>query len=288
MSRQLVGLSEDGQKIEIKKFNGYLSFEKTIDKENQRIGAFLDVETTGLDFKKHKVIDVAIVLFTFDRITGNVCSILEEFQELQDPEEPLSEETKNITGYTDEDLKGKKINWESVDQLLSKAHILIAHNSKFDRPFLEKYSEKSKEKIWGCSCFQVDWIGKGHDVAKLSTLAKDHGFFFDAHKALIDVKAGVKLLSMIDPDSNSPYLFELLENAKIPQKIVIARGSKFDFKDSLKEFGFRWDQKNKIWKAKTKKTDSKFEDFIKDNTSLGAGVPEVIDISLIDNFKDND
>ncbi len=97
-----------------------------------------DVETTGLSAIYDSIIELAGVKM----YKGNVIA---EFQEFIDPGEQLSDFTTELTGITNEMLKGSK----SEKQVLSEFQdftedtILVAHNAKFDMGFINKGYEKN-------------------------------------------------------------------------------------------------------------------------------------------------
>jgi DNA polymerase-3 subunit epsilon len=66
------------------------------------------------------------------------------------------------------------------------------------------------------------------------------GFFYDGHRAAIDCRAAIELLSKPLPRSGKLALQALLEEARKSTRRVWAEGSPFDFKDILKARGYRW------------------------------------------------
>ena len=46
-------------------------------------------------------------------------------------------------------VKNHKVNWQKVKDIINASEIIVAHNSKFDRSFIEKYI--STKSIWACS-----------------------------------------------------------------------------------------------------------------------------------------
>lgn len=288
--RQIHGLSADGMVITLHKFQGHLEFKSedvrgsadaSATKQEPLLGIYVDVETTGLNRSQDKIIDLAYLVFRFDKASRRVVSVIKEFSALEDPEQPLSEEIKRLTGYDDGDLLGKKIPWEEVSHDFSRASVIIAHNAEFDRAFLDRYISMSQQKIWACSASQVAWKRKGHSSRALESLARDHGFFYDAHKALADVRAGLKILAMNDPDTGRSYLTELLTTASIQKKVVIAQGSSIDIKDILKKRGYRWN--GSFWSICVPGDSFDEEEFINDNPQAGQAVVEYIPVK--DNFK---
>ncbi|MEO5971674.1 MAG: 3'-5' exonuclease [Bdellovibrionia bacterium] len=212
-----------------------------------RSGLVLDTETTGLNHQSDTVIEIALRPFQFNVETFQIVSVGDPYSGLQDPGHALSKTTVSLTGLTDELLKGQSIDWKAVSSMMSETSLIIAHNARFDRPFVDQLAEPSESKFWGCSMSQVDWLSKGFKTQKLSLLTHYHGFTFDGHRALSDVDATLHLISMTDPESGKPYLAELTESIKRNRIRVFAWKSSYDKKDLLKNAGYKWNDQNKVW-----------------------------------------
>jgi DNA polymerase-3 subunit epsilon len=249
------GKSADGSEVILKKFNlENLKPPQYFDAhwiaahpDLVRVGLVVDVETTGLSPEQNLVIEVGIRQFQFNRETGEVLSVGNSYCEFNDPNEPLSPEIIELTGITDADVKGKKIDWDHVEKLFANSHVVIAHNAAFDRPFFDRSVPSSRKKIWACSLNQVNWEKKGYRIRKLEILGIFHGFFHEAHRALSDVDSLLYLISLKDALIGLPYLKELLEQAKRATVKVIAAQAPFEMKDLLKSRRYRWDTKNRYW-----------------------------------------
>jgi len=217
---------------------------------NKRIGIFLDTETTGLDVETDKVIELAMVPFEFDA-AGHIYRLLPEYNGLNDPGMPIPELAQQITGITDEMVKGKSIDFDAVKKLLSDAALVIAHNARFDRPFCEKLLDEFRDISWACSIADINWQEEGVEGVKLEFLAYKYGFFFEGHRATIDCQAGIEILSRSLPGTGDPVLKRLLEHARQTNVRLWAEGSPFDKKDELKKRGYRWGSgeggKRKAW-----------------------------------------
>ncbi len=247
-------LSDDGQTITIKRFNGQFAIPEFVTpqwrEENHAqiaVAAVVDTETTGLDYKSCRVIEIAIQTVRFHKTLGCLVAVEKSYTGLQDPGFPLAAETTEITGLTDADLKGRNIDWAQVKFLLDHSELIIAHNAGFDRPFIEGELGEKIEKIWACSWKQIDWAAKGYDIKQLGLLSAYHGFFVDAHRAMNDVNALVHLLSHTDATTGKGYFAELQLNAIRPQTKIIAAGAPFETKDLLKAQGYRWDNQGRAW-----------------------------------------
>ncbi|NDG85944.1 MAG: DNA polymerase III subunit epsilon [Proteobacteria bacterium] len=255
MAFQWIGKSADGETVTLKRLNPsdfrpvpyFDSGWEAANADLVRVGAVIDVETSGLNSDEAAIIEIGLRLFKFNRQTGDVLALLEGYSAFQDPGHPLSEEIIRLTGITDEMVRGQSIDWTKVDSLLGIAQIVIAHNAGFDRPFVDRLSNVSRQKIWGCSLKQIDWSSKGYTSKKLDVLSIYHGFFTDAHRALNDSDALLHLLSKTDAIANKAYLLELLLNARKASIQMMAVGAPFESKDLLKARGYRWDNQNRHW-----------------------------------------
>lgn len=207
--------------------------------DKKLIGDYVDVETTGLNQGSDKIIELALVSFEF-LSDGRIFKILDKLDEFEDPGFPIPEAIVNLTGITDQMVQGKQIDRNAVSRIVESASVVIAHNANFDRQFLESSFPVFEKKAWACSMRDIPWSEEGVESSKLEYIAYKLGFFFDGHRAINDCLAGIHVLSMPLPISNSPALKALLDNARIKEYRIWAEGSPFDAKDMLKSRGYRW------------------------------------------------
>jgi len=200
---------------------------------------YLDVETTGLDADSDKVIELAMVPFEFDS-EGNIYRLLPEYNGFQDPGRPIPENISRITGITDEMVAGQSIDLDRVKEILSSTVLVIAHNARFDRPFMEHLYDGFQDLWWACSMADINWSEEGIESSKLEYLAYKYGFFYEGHRATIDCQAGLHILSQALPTSKKPALKTLLESARRTDVRLWAVNAPFDMKDELKKRGYRW------------------------------------------------
>lgn len=205
----------------------------------KRIGLYLDTEATGLDPETDKIIELALVPFEYDA-EGRIYRILPAYNALQDPGMPISAFITRITGITDEMVAGQAIDLEQVACLLSNASLVIAHNARFDRPFVELLHPGFETVAWACSIADVNWNEEGFEGVKLEYLAYKYGFYFEGHRATIDCQAGIELLSQTLPGSGERVLKRLLDNAGRTDVRLWAVRAPFEKKDVLKARGYRW------------------------------------------------
>jgi DNA polymerase-3 subunit epsilon len=204
-----------------------------------RTGLFVDVETTGLDWRRDEIIELAMIPFRYGN-DGRIYEIGEAFQGLREPAQPVSAEITALTGIDDAMVAGKAIDPDAVAAFAAPAALVIAHNAAFDRRFLERFNEVFRTKPWACSMSQVDWVAEGHEGVKLAWLAAGAGFFYDRHRAVNDCAAAIELLATDLPKSGVPALAALLEKARTPIWRIWAENSPFAMKDRLKARGYRW------------------------------------------------
>ena len=243
-------LTATGDYKVIKRFSPVTQYnEKKVDTDI-KVGVFLDTETTGMNPDADKVIELAMVPFEFDS-EGNIYRVLPEYNALQDPGIPIPELISEITGITDDMVKGKSIDLQQVSSVLSDAVIVIAHNARFDRPFCESLLADFEDIAWACSIADVSWNAEGFEGVKLEYLAYKYGFFFEGHRATIDCQAGIELLSQRLPKSGQLVLKQLLENARRTDVRLWADKAPFEMKDLLRQRGYRWSPgdngKRKAW-----------------------------------------
>lgn len=212
-----------------------------------KLAAVLDFETTDIDPKKGKVIEgaVSLVEINEDRRFGE---IVDSYSSFNDPGYPIPAEITALTGIDDAMVAGHQLDWEKFLALLKRSQVLISHNAIFDRGWLEVHGEY-KTSWWACSLKMIDWSAAHRMPCRtLKHLAWEHDFFPNAHRAIDDVHTLVRLLKTpAKRDPSSTYGQELLNNAAIRRRIVLAAGAPFETKEWLKSAGFRWSGQRKVW-----------------------------------------
>lgn len=230
-------------------------------------GLIIDLETTGTDPEKDKIIEIGIVEFAVEE--GKPPMITNIYSSLEDPGVPLEDEIKKITGLDDPWLAGQRINWELVRRWFSKASMAIAHNAAFDRSFLLRREELAPLAIhWACSMRHINWQEHGFRNRSLNYLAADHGFVNPfAHRAVFDCAATFRLIS--------PYLNELIHNSYQKEFAVFATGAPFEVKDLLRQRQYRWDAERRVWHKTVMEKDLQAErDFLAGEIYSGTDLHE--------------
>ena len=209
--------------------------------------AIVDTETTGVTHSVDKIIELGIVVVEYSPHTGQVYRVLETFNELEYPGIPIPPESAKIHGITDKMVANKKIDDQAVEILMEGVSLVVAHNSFFDRGFMEERLPLFKDKAWACSYAQIPWKTEGVGSSSLEFLAYRSGFHFSGHRASVDCHALLEVLQTSLPASGVKAMQVLLEKARLPEIKVWALNAPFDNKDKLKERGYRWNAERKLW-----------------------------------------
>ncbi len=245
------GLTEGEYKI-IRRFNpGTDARISGIPAINPRVFLCLDTETTGLNYLSDKIIELALIAVEYEAATGQITRVLDMYESFEDPGVPIPSEATAVNGITDDMVKGKKFDDARVAEMIGKAHIIVAHNSKFDRKFLEERFPVFASKPWACTLTQIDWAGELMNTRSLEFLLYKMGFFVDAHRALADTQGVVAVLLGTLPVSGELSASAMLAKARAKSWRIYAVDAPFEAKDTLRCRGYTWftggDGKSKSW-----------------------------------------
>ena len=219
--------------------------------EQLRTAAALDVETTGMDRRADAIIQLSMVPFTYDAESGRIFDVGETLSFFEDPGRPIPQEIVELTGITDADVAGKRIDEAAVRAFLEPVSLVIAHNADFDRPFMERRMADFRDKAWACTVRDVHWRRHGLSSSALEyLLMKRCRTFYGAHRADQDAEAVVHLLATPFDDGTLPMTL-LLDSARRGTVRIWAENSPIETKDLLKARRYRWnpgsDGRPKAW-----------------------------------------
>ncbi|MBM3906900.1 MAG: 3'-5' exonuclease [Gemmatimonadetes bacterium] len=245
-------LDETGEFKVLRRFTPQSSYGRLADDDEARTGLFVDVETTGMQWGADRIIEFAGVPFAYGARSGQITEVSAPVALLEDPGRPIPPDIVRLTHITDEMVAGRRIEDSTVASLVRQADLVIAHNAKFDRPFLEARFPVFAEKPWACSINDVPWEAHGLGSVKLGWLLMEHaGYYFRAHRAGDDCLAAIHLLATPFADDGSLPMRHLLQSSQRQTVLVRAVGSPFDSKDVLKARGYQWDpgstNRGKAW-----------------------------------------
>ena len=208
----------------------------------------VDVETSGLDPVKDRIIEIGAVTFDWD--TKKPMQILSELVDpkMEDSEFKLPEEITELTGITDEAL-GRYGGYEKdilhkLDQMIQFADFYVAHNGNaFDKLFIQE-AYRRNEMVLG----DQPWLDTMQDIKfpvsiktrNLHHLGADHYTLNPfRHRAVFDVLTMFKVMEHYDLDA-------IIARSKEPTVYVQALVS-FEEKDFAKDRGYRWFGPRKLW-----------------------------------------
>lgn len=150
-------------------------------------------------------------------------------------------------GKIEESTGFPNANDNEVAAFIDGVPLIIAHNAKFDRPFVESRFPIFQNQAWACSFAQIPWNDEGLSSAKQEFLAYRFGFHYDGHRASNDCQALLEILQQTLPESGTKALRRLLESVAKKELKVSPLNSPFESKDLLKERGYRWNPEQKLW-----------------------------------------
>lgn len=206
----------------------------------------LDTETTGLDASRDRVIELALLSVDVETATGLPTGRVEVYDGLEDPGMPIPAEIQALTGINDAMVRGQRLDEQRVAAMLGRADLVLAHNAGFDRPFAESRLAQFAQLPWACSFADLDWKKEGRSSAKLTQLALELGWFYDAHRAEMDCHALLAVLAS-PLSSGQTGLACLLAAFGQPSYRLQATAAPFEAKDLLKARAYRWDGTNRVW-----------------------------------------
>ena len=174
--------------------------------------AFLDVETTGRDPQKDRVIELAVVI-------GERGEVLERHSWLINPGVAISAESAAVHGIKDEDLVGKPSFTEIVPEVLSRLEgaVPAAYNASFDKAFVLAELDRAgirPDKPPPAVRRDVEWLDpltfarelyKDEDSRALGEMAARLGIQLEnAHRATDDAEAALRVLYAFAKDPRVP------------------------------------------------------------------------------------
>jgi DNA polymerase-3 subunit epsilon len=248
--------------------------------------AVIDTETTG--FKPDlgaRIIDLAIATCEYGLESGTLYRVVDRYESLEDPEEPIPPEITRLTGITDDMVHGHHIDEAGIARAIDRVGLCICHNAYFDRTFLESRFPAFARKRFACSLDEVPWDQWNMKSSKLDYLGYRFGMFHEAHRARADVDMLLALLAQKVPGGDGTVLSLLLASARAPSWRIHAIGLPIENKDYASARGYRWNDGSlktpKAWWLETR--DEKAErEFL---ARVGCRKPLVVEQTALDRYR---
>lgn len=248
--------------------------------------AVIDTETTGLKAELgDRIIDLAIATCEYGRETGRLYRVVDRYESLEDPEMPIPPEISRLTGITDDMVRGQRIDEAGVARVMDGASLVVCHNARFDRAFLEARYPVFASKPFACTLEEIPWERWNMKSSKLDYIGFRFGLFHEGHRARKDVDMLVALLAEEVPDGGQNILSVLLASARAPSWRVHAVGLPIENKDYAAARGYRWNDGKyrtpRAWWIETR--DEKAErGFL---AGLGCSSPKVIRQTALERYR---
>jgi DNA polymerase-3 subunit epsilon len=200
----------------------------------------IDTETTGLDPRADRIIEVAAALYDIPHrmVLWSMASLVPG---------PGGNPAAHVNGIPETALQALD-SWLHPDPFTEVARLvpacaaIVAHNADFGRRMVEASGRGARwlEKPWICSMCQLAFPRAGSSK-KLTHLAADHGIStIGAHRAMADVLLLVALFQQ------TPDLDAQVARALKPHALYCALAP-FERKEDAKTRGFSWNGGKKRW-----------------------------------------
>lgn len=179
-----------------------------------KTGLLADTETTGLKPGADEIIELGLILFSYNEETGDIIDTLEEASFLR---EPLSSSAVRnypgafrVHGIPFSLVEGKVFDDEKIRKFFSYPDSVLAHNASFDRSFLYHMYPEVNDLKWYCTMRNIPWKQYGFPSGSLLSLLKAHGISgSQQHRALDDILQLMALLRHQNQEGY-PYLRDVL------------------------------------------------------------------------------
>ncbi|MCB9233794.1 MAG: GIY-YIG nuclease family protein [Bacteroidia bacterium] len=158
--------------------------------------AIIDIETTGGNTQSDKITEIALYLHDGQKVVGEMVSLV-------DPERRIPYYITEMTGITDEMVKGAPKFYELARQIveLTEGAIFVAHNVGFDYNFIRSEFKSlgfdyNRDKL--CTVKLSRKLLPGHRSYSLGKLCRELGIELNnRHRAAGDAQATVKLFEKL-------------------------------------------------------------------------------------------
>ncbi|NGX56694.1 MAG: DNA polymerase III PolC-type [Candidatus Anoxychlamydiales bacterium] len=158
----------------------------------------LDIEATGLDTKSDKIIEIAMVKFTFSEI-------LDKFETLIDPKRDIPKISQDIHNISDDMVKGKPFIEDVLPDILNfiKGNFIVGHGIGYDISLIDSEAKRSSVPCSIISNTHIDTLRLARlygesPVNSLEALRKHFNIAFEgAHRAMNDVIVNIEVFKRL-------------------------------------------------------------------------------------------
>jgi DNA polymerase III subunit epsilon len=230
-----------------------MSYDKSYTKKPGK-ALVIDTETTGLDPKVDRVIEVACALYDLE-----LGSTIGSFSAVNYSETNPAEYINGLAVTLLRRALAQERVWCGVAELMSYADVVLAHQASFDKSFLEASpnfnctaESLARDGLldirtipWVCTKNHVEWPNSRKETNHLIALALSYDVaLVGAHRAATDVDIICRILTRVK--ERGADLQELIGSAMAPRTHVVALVS-YDERHLAKDAGFTWEPEKKRW-----------------------------------------
>jgi DNA polymerase-3 subunit epsilon len=208
----------------------------------------LDTETTGLDLDRDRVIEICAASVAVDE-AGRIVAVERIGTGLEDPGHSLSREINALTGLSDADLAGQSIDREQLTAFIEGCAGVVAFNSAYDRPMVEKLLPALAPMPWGCAWADVPWRALGFEPGPQNYLLMQALRYNPAaHRARDDVLSLIALLDHVCADGET-VMAKVIAAMAAPAWRFEAAGAAYGYRHDLKAQRYRWapEKSHRLW-----------------------------------------
>lgn len=219
----------------------------------------IDFETTGIDSKEDRPIEMGIVVWDTEK---RVPAYLHSCYILGENWPKPTEEAQAVSNIDPEWVRAfytpPHMALDKLCYLAEQCDFMVAHNADFEMAFISEWL-KRHPVIAGAKLKTIPWIDtKVHlpfppkvNARDLVSLCSHHGFFNPhPHRALFDAWAMMKILDQYP-------LADVIENAQSAKCRLWSIGITFNTKDRPKSVGYHWHGETKRWFTDVKLSEEK-------------------------------
>lgn len=194
----------------------------------------LDCETTGLDHKSHRIIEIGCVELWDLMPTGN------EFHVYINPNKTMDDEVIQVHGITNEFLNDKKTFDYYIESILEFIgnDTIVAHNASFDINFLNEElfrfkKPKLKNEVIDTLAISRKLYGNGNSLDNLCRRYGVNNSIRKTHGALLDAQLLAKVYFFLLKDYNEKQMEEDLWFSDNIQEEVLDKNYIFPTRNHL-------------------------------------------------------
>ncbi|MEI6242471.1 MAG: DUF3820 family protein [Chlamydiota bacterium] len=192
----------------------------------------IDCETTGLDVDLDRIIEVAVIQFSFETKVNS-------FESLVDPECPIPECSREIHKISEEMVKGKPKIIEVLPKILSmlNSYPVVGHGVAFDLKMIEMAAKRGcvpthLDQLRPIDTLRLARLYGESPTNSLETLRKHFNIGYEgAHRAMSDVLVNIEVFKhLVSNFKTTEQLLQRLERPILLKTMPLGKhkGRRFD------------------------------------------------------------